>query len=119
MQCAWTALAIAQTLACACGCYSINYDTRGVEQRVQALERAVKKAANRIAVLKAERAYLARPARIEPLARALGMQPLTERQYVRLGSLEPRHDRPTGGLHAPHPAQRHGPARAVEEFRGH
>jgi cell division protein FtsL len=119
MQWAWTALAIAQTLACASGCYSINYDTRGLEKRVQALERAVKKATNRIAVLKAERAYLARPARIEPLARALGMQPLTERQYVGLGGLNLRHDRPNGGLHPPHPAQGDGPARAVEESRGH
>jgi cell division protein FtsL len=96
-----TAVAIAVTLACAFALYAVNYDTRRLEQRVQAQERAVEKAANKIAVLKAERAYLARPGRIEPLARALGMQPVTARQYVRLESLAP--DRPSDGSRLPPP----------------
>jgi cell division protein FtsL len=104
-----TAIAIAATLACAFALYAINYDTRRLEQRVQARERAVEKAANRIAVLKAERAYLSRPDRIEPLARALGMRPLTERQFVRLEGFALRHHRPSDGSHAPPPAQGDGP----------
>jgi cell division protein FtsL len=100
-----TAIAIAVTLACAFALYAINYDTRRLEQRVQARERAVEKAANRIAVLKAERAYLARPERIELRARALGMQPLSERQFVRLEDLLARDDRPNDPSRPPPPAQ--------------
>jgi cell division protein FtsL len=98
-----TAVAIALTLSCACALYTINYDTRRLEQRVQAQERAVEKAASEIVVLKAERAYLARPDRIEPLARAAGMQPLTERQYVRLQDLPLRDELPSDGSRSPPP----------------
>ncbi len=72
------ALAIALTSAFAL--YGINYDTRQLERRVQATERAIKIARRDIAVLKAERAHLGRPERIEPLARAQGLRPATERQ---------------------------------------
>lgn len=102
---ALTAVAIAVMLACAFALYAINYDTRRLEQREQARERALDKVANQIAVLKAERAYLARPARIEPLARALGMQPLTERQYVRLGGVPLGADRLNDGSRPPPPAR--------------
>lgn len=72
------ALAIALTSAFAL--YGINYDTRQLERRVQAKERAIKRARRDIAVLKAERAHLGRPERIESLARAQGLRPATERQ---------------------------------------
>lgn len=70
-------------LASAFALYAINYDVRGLDQRVLAEERAVEKAHADIAVLRAERAHLARPERIEPLARALGMAPATREQMVR------------------------------------
>jgi cell division protein FtsL len=62
--------------------YSSNYDTRQLEAKVQAQERAIEKARSDIAVLKAERAHLARPERIEPLARAHGLGPASEKQLV-------------------------------------
>lgn len=53
--------------------YALNNDTRLLENRVQAQERAVATARSDIAVLKAERAHLARPERIAPLARGQGL----------------------------------------------
>ena len=71
-------------LASACLLYGLNYDTRRIEARVQAAERSVERARSDIAVLRAERAHLARPERIEPLARAQGLRPATERQISTL-----------------------------------
>ena len=62
--------------------YGINYDTRLLEVRVQGEERAIDEARGDIAVLKAERAHLARPERIEPIARAQGLQPAAEQQIA-------------------------------------
>lgn len=62
--------------------YGINYDTRLLDDRVGAQERAIEKARSDIALLKAERAHLARPDRIEPLARAQGLRPASEQQLV-------------------------------------
>ena len=72
--------ALALALASAFALYGMNYDTRQLERRVLAKEREIKKARNDIAVLKAERAHLARPERIESLARSQGLRPVTERQ---------------------------------------
>jgi cell division protein FtsL len=66
--------------------YGLNYDTRLVEARVQAQERAANKARSDIAVLKADRAHLARPERIEALARAQGLRPVTSEQLATEGS---------------------------------
>lgn len=77
-----TAAAILMTLASAFLLYGLNYDTRRIEARVHAQERAADAARSDIAVLKAERAHLARPERIEPLARAQGMAPVTDRQFA-------------------------------------
>lgn len=74
--------ALALTLASAFLLYSSNYDTRLLEARVQAQERAIEEARGDIAVLKAERAHLGRPDRIEPLARAQGLGPATEQQLA-------------------------------------
>jgi len=74
--------ALALTLASAFLLYGLNYDTRLLESRVQAQERAIEQARSDIAVLKAERAHLGRPDRIEPLARAQGLRPATEQQLV-------------------------------------
>src|SRR5690606_6797780 len=61
--------------------YGLSYDTRQLEARVAAQERDVDGARADIAVLKAERAHLARPSRIAPLARSQGLEPLSERQF--------------------------------------
>lgn len=71
-------------LASAFALYALKYDTRQLEMRVQAQERALEKAEGDVAVLKAERALLARPDRLEPLARSLGLAPVSKRQYLRL-----------------------------------
>ena len=66
------------TLASAVALYAIKYDTRRLEARVQAQERALEKAENDVTVLMAERAHLARPERLEPLARVLGLAPIAQ-----------------------------------------
>lgn len=62
--------------------YAINYDTRLLEARVHAEERALAPLRAQIAVLRAERAFLARPDRIEPLARSLGLRPAEPEQFA-------------------------------------
>lgn len=76
-------LAVFMAIGSAFALYSIKYDTRQLEQRVNASQRAAEKAALDIAVLKSERAYLGRPERIEKLARQQGLGPIGEHQYVR------------------------------------
>ena len=80
--------AMALTIASAFGLYRIKYDTRQLEAKLQAGERAIEKMEGDIAVLMAEKAYLARPERIEALARKQGLQPIGERQYVLPGELQ-------------------------------
>ena len=64
--------------------YAIKYDTRRLELYVRAQERALEKAEADVTVLRAERAYLARPERLEPLARLIGLAPIVSSQYQRL-----------------------------------
>jgi cell division protein FtsL len=71
------------TLASAVGLYALKYDTRKLEARVQAQEQALEKAIADVGVLAAERAHLARPERLEPLARQQGLVPIGPRQYLR------------------------------------
>ena len=59
--------AFALALASAFLLYGINYDTRHFEDRLRDQARAIEEARRDIAVLKAERAHLGRPERIEPL----------------------------------------------------
>ena len=77
------------TLAAAFALYAVKYDTRRLETRVQAQERALEKAENDVTVLTAERAHLARPERLEPLARLIGLAPITSTQYVRIDTARP------------------------------
>lgn len=74
--------AMALALASAFSLYAVNYDTRRLAAHVKGQERAITQAHSDIAVLKAERAHLGRPERIEPLARALGLRPVVKRQLV-------------------------------------
>jgi cell division protein FtsL len=71
-------------LASAFALYVLKYDTRRMEVRVQALERSLDRAQEELAVVKARHSHLARPDRIEPLARALGLAPIAPRQYLRV-----------------------------------
>lgn len=80
--------AMALTIASAFGLYQIKYDTRQLEAKLQAGERAIEKMEGDIAVLKAEKAYLARPGRIEALARKQGLGPIGGHQYVLPGDLQ-------------------------------
>ena len=70
-----TLTAVCLTLASAFVLYGLSYDTRFVELRVQLAERTAEHVRSEIAILRAERAYLARPERIEALARARGLRP--------------------------------------------
>jgi cell division protein FtsL len=72
------------TLVSVFAIYAIKYDTRRLEARLQAQERALEKAEHDVVVLNAERAYLARPERLEPMARELGMVPINGRQHLRI-----------------------------------
>ena len=81
------ATAIGLTIASAYFLYAESVDTRRLEARVQMSERLRERLENEIAVLKAERAYLSRPGRIEPAARALGMRPAAAGDYADLQSV--------------------------------
>ena len=76
------------TLTATVALYTITYDTRRLEAKVQAQERALERAERDVNVLRAERAHLARPERLEPLARELGLAPIEGRQYLRLAPLQ-------------------------------
>jgi cell division protein FtsL len=80
--------AMALTIASAFGLYQIKYDTRQLEAKLQAGERTIEKMEGDIAVLKAEKAYLARPERIEALAKKQGLGPIGGHQYVLPGELQ-------------------------------
>ncbi|MFM2422355.1 MAG: hypothetical protein RL291_885 [Pseudomonadota bacterium] len=67
----------AVTLLAAGALYQIKTDTRRLEAQVVARERHVERLDADIAHLTAERAYLTRPERLEPLARAQGLVPVT------------------------------------------
>jgi cell division protein FtsL len=91
------------TLASVFGLYALKYNTRQLEARVQAQERALEKAENDVTVLRAERAHLARPERLELLARELGMAPLGSHQYLRIDAARQRDAAPSArsGVDAP------------------
>lgn len=62
--------------------YGLSYETRQLEARVTAQQRLADRTRSDISILKAERAHLARPSRIEPLARAQGLVPMADGQIV-------------------------------------
>ncbi|MEM1372031.1 MAG: cell division protein FtsL [Pseudomonadota bacterium] len=84
--------------------YGVNYATRDLERQVASQEKRLKELRRTMSVLKAERAYLARPERIAPLARALGLEPIKLRQIAQgphreqtqlLPAFSPRPPQPT------------------------
>jgi cell division protein FtsL len=82
-------LAISLMLASAWFLYAEGSATRRLEAQVQAAERQRERLEGDIAVLRAERAFLARPQRIEPAAKALGLRLPEGGDYVRLDYLVP------------------------------
>ena len=84
MRMATTGGAVALTLVSAWVLYSESAVTRRLEQQLLTAERQRERLEDEIGVLKAEQAWLARPARIEAAARALGLRPALERQYVHI-----------------------------------
>lgn len=73
--------AVLAVLASAFVLYAVSYETRRLAHEVNTLVRKVEMTSLEIAVLKAERAYLARPDRIEKLARTQGLRPIEAGQY--------------------------------------
>jgi cell division protein FtsL len=75
-------LACIATVASAYGLYAISASTRRLERSVQALEARRDKLRDDVQLLRADRAYLARPERIEPMARLQGLEPLRRDQLI-------------------------------------
>ena len=79
-----TALAVVAMIGAAFILYSEGIETRRLEQSVQEQQQLRDRLSGAIADLKARRAELSRPGRIEPAARALGMRPSNRTQSVSL-----------------------------------
>jgi cell division protein FtsL len=77
--------------------YGLNYDTRRLEAEVQAKERVADRTRDDIAVLKAERGALARPDRIDAIARQLGLSPPRVDQFVNGRKVSALDERQEGG----------------------
>lgn len=77
--------------------YGLNYDTRRLEAEVQAKERLADRARDDIAVLKAERGALARPDRIDAIARQLGLSPPRVDQFANGREVSALDERQEGG----------------------
>ena len=82
-----TGAALLLTLASAVVLYAESTATRRLESKVHAAERQRDRLESDIAVLRAERAFLSRPERIEPAAKALGMRPPLPGQITEAGRL--------------------------------
>jgi cell division protein FtsL len=76
--------------------YAISYETRRLELLVSMQARTIEKTRLDIAVLRAERAYLARPERIEELARKIGLAPIDPRQVESLPAMHEWRPSPAG-----------------------
>lgn len=87
MRIAATTFASALTIASAYMLYAEVTATRRLEAQVQSAERRRERLESDISVLKAERAFLARPSRIEPAAKALGMRPPLAGEHIELEAL--------------------------------
>ena len=87
MRIAANAFACALTLASAYFLYAESTQTRRLEAQVQTADRQRERLEGDVAVLRAERAWLARPARIEPAAKALGLRQPAAGEYVELDRL--------------------------------
>ena len=82
------ALSIAAAIAAAVVLYVVSYSTRAMKGDVETAERRIEELTRELSVLRAERAYLGRPERLEIEARKLGMRPLEGRQIENVGTRE-------------------------------
>jgi len=77
-----TIVSVVCALLSAFALYATNYDARTIQVSVQTLEHNIEKTRLDIAVLKADRAHLARPERLATFARALGLAPAKGSQFA-------------------------------------
>lgn len=102
MRNAITAFAVFALIASAFGLYSITYDTTRLGNTVAALTDKAAAVEAEIAVLRAEKANLTRPARIDRLTKAnLKLHPLQPNQLGRVADLPWRGDTPGSAKEAP------------------
>ena len=87
-------LSVAVAQISAFGLYTVSYETREIAEANQRAEKEIGTLSRDIAILRAERTYLMRPERIEPLARKLGMQPVRGEQFISGDELRARLRRP-------------------------
>ena len=78
------------TIVSAFGLYVVSYKTREIVAANQRMEKDIDTITRDIAILRAERSYLMRPERIEPLALELGMGPVTGDQFMSVGEMQNR-----------------------------
>ena len=74
--------------------YTVSYQTRQLSEANQRMENEIATTNSDIAIMRAERAYQMRPGRIEPLARKLGMEPVSGRQFITPRELHGQPSRP-------------------------
>jgi cell division protein FtsL len=84
----FTFLAVGLALLSASALYVVSHQTRQIAIDNVRKERQIQSLSRDIAILRAERAFLLRPERIEPLARKLGMRPVRGRQFMLRGELQ-------------------------------
>jgi cell division protein FtsL len=90
----FTFLAVGLALLSAGVLYAVSHQTRQIAVNNVLKERQIQKLSRDIAILRAERAFLMRPERIEPLARKLGMRPVRGRQFMLRSELQTHIRRP-------------------------
>ena len=81
-------MAAGMALLSAFALYAISYQTRQLSETNQTAEKRIKDLGRDIAILRAERSYLTRPERLEPLARKLGMRPVRGDQFISRSALQ-------------------------------
>lgn len=101
-----TLLFVSATFASAFVLYSVNYKTRALEHELREAGRVLEERAREVATLRAEREFLARPARLAREAEKLGMAPANGAQFIlEEAATSAASDR---GARLPNTAQRRG-----------
>ena len=71
--------------------YAVKHDTRRLSENVRDLERLIERAKSDISILRAEKAYLTHPERLERVAKErLGFGPTMPGQYARIEEIPMR-----------------------------
>ncbi|MFY0611053.1 MAG: cell division protein FtsL [Hyphomicrobiaceae bacterium] len=87
-------LAVGAALLSAFALYAISYQTRQISDANQMVDKRIKELNRDIAILRAERSFLTRPERLEPLARKLGLRPVRGDQFISHRSLQTQTKQP-------------------------